>query len=169
MIGGGNLDKEQLIIDNMNLVYSVIRKYYPTFIKDEDLIQVGKMGLCRAANSWIEEKGAFSSFAWLCIRNEIRNEFRMRNKSPETLSLDYEVYGDDGSKTTFGESIVGDADVDYIDIDGLYRKLRPKERKIFELRQSGMTPYEISLELNNNSETIYRALRKIKRLLNKER
>ena len=80
-------DKQKFIEENMKLVYVIIREYYPTFISDEDIIQCGMIGLCKAANKW-EKRGKFSSFARKIILDEIRNELRYRNKFSVEVSLD---------------------------------------------------------------------------------
>jgi RNA polymerase sigma factor (sigma-70 family) len=159
------LEHKQLIEDNMNLVYAVVHKYYPTFSKDEDIIQSGRVGLCRAAKNWIQDKGEFSTYAWGCIRNEIRAEFRNRNKSPQTLSLDYEINNDDGDEISFGELIVGDSDVHYVDVESVYNCLTPKEKTIFNLKESGKSAYEINSITGYGISVIWKCLRKIKRLL----
>ena len=43
-------DRKKFIEENVNLVYVIVREYYPTFIFDEDVIQCGMVGLCKAAN-----------------------------------------------------------------------------------------------------------------------
>ena len=75
------MTKQQLIEDNMGLVYSLILREYPTYIQDEDIIQCGMLGLCQAADKFDESKGfKFAGFAWFCIRNEIIRELNKRSK-----------------------------------------------------------------------------------------
>ena len=77
---------QDLIEKNIPLVYVVIREYYPFLINDEDIIQCGMLGLCKAADKWRE--GTFSSYAKQCIKNEIRNELRLRQKFSVEVSLE---------------------------------------------------------------------------------
>ena len=70
------MTKQQLIEDNLNLVYALISREYPTYLHDEDIIQTGMLGLCKAADKWDEKRGTFSNFAWCCIRHEIIKEFK---------------------------------------------------------------------------------------------
>ena len=35
---------DELITENINLVYWVLSKYYPAFLKDDDLVQIGMLG-----------------------------------------------------------------------------------------------------------------------------
>lgn len=80
-------NKQDFIEENINLVYVVIREYYPNFISDEDIIQCGMVGLCKAASKW-KKKGKFSSFAKKCILNEVRDELKDRVKRKVEISLD---------------------------------------------------------------------------------
>lgn len=159
------VNRQQLIESNMNLVYAVMHKYYPTFLKDEDLVQCGYLGLVKAANKWDEEKGIFSSYAYRGIRREIQNELRRRMKYTNTLSLDYEVDGGDGHITTFGACIPGAKDVEYMDLDEVFSQLTDKERVIVQMFERGMTCEEISDELTCSSGSVYKVVRKFKNLL----
>ena len=80
------MNKNELIEKNMNLVYFVISKYYPTFIHDEDIVQSGMLGLCKAADKWDESKSKFSTYAGRCIRNEINQEFIRRKPFSKVIS-----------------------------------------------------------------------------------
>ena len=146
----------------MNLVYSVVSKEYPTYLNDEDIIQCGMLGLCKAAEKWEESKSQFSTFAWMCIRNEIRKEFRNRMKHQNVLSLDYEVDGEDGEKACFGDFLIGAEDVLYIDkeVNGLTKR----EQQIFELFQSGMRYSEIAVKLGTSRQYIWKTMRKVRML-----
>lgn len=159
-------NRDELVVSNMNLVYSTINKYYPTYIRDDDIKQAGMMGLVKAANTWDETKSKFSTYAVKCILTDIRMEFRSRCKHPSNMySLDYEMNSDDGSKTPFGELIAGQEDIDFVDIGSIYKKLTPREKEIFELKRSGMSNYEISETTGHSYQIVSRALRKVKMLL----
>lgn len=81
-------DKQQFIEENMNLVYFLIQKYYPTFIHDEDIIQCGMMGLCEAAERFDKNKAKFSYYAKNRILGAIKDELRYRNKFSKDISLE---------------------------------------------------------------------------------
>ena len=78
---------KQFIEKNIDLVYFAINKYYPSFSKDEDIIQCGMIGLCKAVDKW-GQKGKFSSYATKCILNEIRQELKNRGKRKVEISLE---------------------------------------------------------------------------------
>ena len=163
------VNRKQLITENINLVYGVIHKYYPTFIHDEDLKQVGMIGLCKAAKIYDASKGKFSSVAFHCIINEIKHEFKRRMKHPkDILSLDYEVYGDDNSVTTFGEMLVGVDDIDCVDYNSICEHLSERECVVFKMAKEGASSKEIATMLSIHHETARKHLRKIKSIIKRE-
>jgi len=153
--------KNQLIEDNMNLVYYLIHKYYPTYANDEDIVQAGMLGLCKAADSFDESKSMFSTYASRCILNAIKHEFRNRKKHQGVLSLDYPVSDDEGKEVSFGDLCVGDEDVEFVDLAGFNDKLTPMEQEIVKLRKQGLTIHEIGKRIGREQSTVSRKLRKI--------
>ena len=156
-----------LVEDNMNLVYFLIRTYYPTFIQDEDIIQCGMLGLCKAATTWEEDKSTFSSYASYCILNEVRNEFKRRKKHSSQLSLDYETQDNEGEVSTLSDIIPGEVDVEYVDLDGFYKELTPRQKRVFELKQLGLTHTIIGQNLGCSHEIINREVRKMRKIWRK--
>lgn len=125
----------------MKLVYYIINKYYPIFVNDEDLKQVGMFGLCKAANTWEEDKSKFSTYASKVILNEIRMEFRKRQKYKYDLSLDNEISTSEG-RYTFGDLITGDNDINYVNVEDFTDKLNENEKKVFKLSSKGYNSVE---------------------------
>lgn len=153
---------QTLINENMNLVYYIVNKYYPTFVGDEDIIQCGMVGLCKAANTWDENKSTFSTYAGKCIRNEINLEFRDRKKYHGVLSLDYEYSNDSDEDITLKDMVVGQDDVDYVDTTFIYQNLNPLECEIVDCKRKGMTTIEIANQLGCSKKTVATKIRKIK-------
>lgn len=155
------MTKQQLIEDNMNLVYSLISREFPTYIYDEDIIQTGMVGLCRAADKWDENVCNFSVFAWSCIRNAILNEFRSRAKHKGILSLDYEYEGvGNNARYTLADTIVGEEDVCFVDC--CEDKLTPLQRRIVELLKKGISSKEIAEILGTTEQNVSFTRRKIR-------
>lgn len=154
----------RLIEDNIKLVWFVMNKYYRSFINDEDLFQSGTLGLVQAANSWDENRGAFSTYAVKCIRNEISWEFIRRDKHKSVLSLDTStIPGTDGEKSII-DYAVGEEDVDYVDVDGLIKLLNPKDAEILKLKLSGMKQIDIANKLGVSREAISQRVKRIRRV-----
>ena len=78
-------EQENLVIENMRLVYHMIKKYN----YDEDCASIGMIGLIKGVKAFDETKGyKISSFLCKCINNEILCSFR-KDKNPfNTISLD---------------------------------------------------------------------------------
>lgn len=86
-------NRSDFIEQNISLVYVVIREYYPFLASDEDIIQCGMVGLCKAAKKW-EQKGKFSSFARKIILDEVKTELKQRQKRAVEISLERLMEGD---------------------------------------------------------------------------
>ena len=157
------MTKQQLIEDNMGLVYSLILREYPTYIQDEDIIQCGMLGLCQAADKFDESKGfKFAGFAWFCIRNEIIRELNKRSKHQGVLSLDYEYTDKFGEKFPYSDLIVGDEDVMYI--DDCEHQLTPLQKQIVSLLKKGVKSKEIARVLGTTTQNVSYTRRKIRLL-----
>lgn len=153
-----------LVEENISFVYYLIKKYYPTYIGDEDLVQVGCLALCKAADTWDESKSKFSTYASKCIRNDINKELNQRKKQSGVLSLDYEVTNDDGDSGTFGDFFVGQQDVGFVDIESLTKSCSTIDLEIINLKKQGLSAVEIADKLNCSSQVIQKRLRNIIRI-----
>lgn len=154
--------KEDLVIENINLVYSVIHKLFPSCIHDEDIVQIGRLGLCEAAECWDESKSKFSTFAWTVIANAIRDEFKRRKLDKKTCSLSNPVVIDGESDIlTYEDVIQGDDDVEYYDEEWYYASLTDREREVANRLRSGQTVHQIAITLGYSEETIYTIRRSI--------
>ena len=145
----------------MKLVYYLISKYYPTYLGDEDLQQVGMLGLCKAADTWNEEKSKFSTYASKCILNEMNQEFRKRKKYNGQWSLDKTVNCDEDVPSAFGDFIVGETDVDIDDTNDFISKLSKTERAVLTLLEDGYSCSEISNKLGISTQCVNKCGRNI--------
>ena len=158
-------EKNKLIEDNIPLVYYTVQHYYPNCVHDEDIIQCGMLGLCKAAQKWDEEKGKWSTFAITCIRNDIRHEFARRAKHKDVLSLDYTLTGEDG-ETTWLETLSYDDGEDMSvneSWNSFFNSLSPVERDIIKGYYDGRTASSIGEDLGMSSATVNQHKRKIMR------
>ena len=162
------MTKQQLIEDNMNLVYFVIHTNFPSYINDEDIVQTGMLGLCYAADKWDDSKSEFSTYAYRAIRGHICREFRSRNKAKNSgakvLSLDCEITDDGVDGLTLGETLVGASDVDFFDMSELYEKSSDLDKEILRLRKQGLNTVQIGKQVGRSSERIAQRLRRLKRI-----
>lgn len=78
---------DDLILENIKLVYYTIQKRFPKYTGDEDIVQCGMLGLCQAAKTYDRTKGAFSTFAISHVTGEIKRELTRRKNDVNTVSL----------------------------------------------------------------------------------
>ena len=83
-------DKQQkLVLDNQKLVYYVI-KQLDLYHKLEDYFDIGLIGLCKAAQTFKPENGSrFSTYACVCIRNDILTEIRNENRQCDAYAISF--------------------------------------------------------------------------------
>lgn len=153
--------QQQLVEDNMNLVPFTIRRYYPWHVDDEDIIQIGMIGLCQAAMAWDENKGTFSTYAICRIRGVLSHHFKKEKKRIPTISLDQVLVNDDDF--TFHDFLVGKDNVEYVDYQCLYSKLTPAQQEIFDLKLQGLKNVEIARKFNLSTERIGQQVRIIRK------
>lgn len=110
-------EQEKLVEENLRLVDFVIRRKFPRWREIgeyEDVQQTGRIGLCKAAQTYDPDKGRmFSTYAAKCIRNELKMALRgvyalSREREDRQLSIDA-VLGDDDFTLA---DIVPDPDAD---------------------------------------------------------
>ncbi len=72
-------DREEVLLENENIVYSIINKYTYYFDKD-DLYQVGMIGLMDAYDNYKSDKNTkFSSFAYFYVKGKVLEYIRKSN------------------------------------------------------------------------------------------
>ncbi|MCD4786270.1 MAG: sigma-70 family RNA polymerase sigma factor [Candidatus Eremiobacteraeota bacterium] len=74
--------REQLIKEKLQIVIPIARKFHYTKESQEDLVQVGYIGLIKAVDNFKPEKGVkFITYATHCIMGEIRHYIRDKSES----------------------------------------------------------------------------------------
>lgn len=84
--------QQNMVTDNINLVYFVVRKYWGNFSShmQEDLIQEGCIGLINAVLTYNEDIAKFSTYAVKCIKYHLFKYCERKvYKYADILSLDY--------------------------------------------------------------------------------
>lgn len=155
---------EELYSQNEPLVRWTIKKYYPDFMDDEDLIQEGRIGLWRACLAYDEKKGLkFSPVAVSYIRNALRHGYqklygRSLGKRRFLWSVQslYEPIGHDD--LLLQDTIPGDTDAAFLDISGALSRMSERDREILYLTIDGFSQKEIAKRVGVSERTIYRVL-----------
>ena len=152
-----NDEQRKLAEDNMKLVYHVIARDYPTFVGDEDIIQSAMLGLCRATMRWNESKGAFSTYACVCIKSAICQELRSRQPHSDVISLDTPV----SENLTLEDTLAGEDGVDVVDYSFM-RELNDDELFVFDLKSKGYEIEDIQRITGYDSRKIRKILRMVR-------
>lgn len=158
-----SMTRNELIESNMRLVYFIINTYYPTYSGNEDVIQTGMVGLCRAADLYDPEKGAFSTIASKFIRNEISSYVRKDICPVQCLSIDY--MGVDDDDLNFQDVVPAEA-VDFdinLSFKGFFNQLSDRDKMILRDLHSGMTQTDIAKKLNLTINWVNKIVRKLRR------
>lgn len=177
--------KENLILDNINLIYYVL-KQLNLYEKCDDYFDVGMIGLVKAANTYDENSGyAFSTYAYTVIMHEIHYYIRKENcakRQHSDISLSKVVY-DDGKKVmTLGDIIPSDINIEQEicekeSIEELYKciqKLEAQEKVIliyyyglYNTRKHNQSEIaeELCISQTYVSRIIKRAKKKLKKML----
>jgi RNA polymerase sigma factor (sigma-70 family) len=79
---------EETIAHNYGLLVSISNKYNNSQNEIEDLMQVATIGLIKAYNTWNEKKSTFSTHAYNCINNNLKNYIRNNKRYKlDTISI----------------------------------------------------------------------------------
>lgn len=138
---------DQAILDNEKLVYFTVSKYYPAYLYDDDIIQIGRIGLWNALKTYKPEASEFGNYAVVCIKHEIDKHFQVQNypmRKGKTVSLDAEHCNIDGEVCTLA-NLIGAVYIDTapFDWEELRTFLTPVERQILAMHLQGYNQTEI--------------------------
>jgi len=127
--------------EHKNLVYFTIHKYYPWLAGDEDIVQLGYIGLWKAIETYDISNSKFSTYAVKCIKDEILQHIKKLQALKRKTDIEAESY----DALPLG---VQKPDNDYemveYDFNNLKKHLKPKHFDIFMLYVNGYTLREIA-------------------------
>lgn len=89
--------RDDLILDNINLIYYVLKKMN-LYKKADEYYDIGMIGLIKAADTFDSSKGyTFSTYGSRCIRSELLGYIRRENSNKRksnynTISLEMTIY-----------------------------------------------------------------------------
>ena len=119
---------DMLIKHNLRLVAFIVKKHYPDFRDQDDLISIGTIGLIKAAQTFDYKRSvSFSTYAGKCINNQIRMYFRkIKHQQTEVYLNEPDIFCDSAD-------VAQQADLN-INIEKLYRyitdELDDREKEI---------------------------------------
>lgn len=170
--------RDKLITDNMRLVYHMYGKIGDGPIKEnykEDIISVGMLGLCKAADTFDESRGVrFSTYATMCIRNAMLMFIRKTKKhDPHEVSL-YEVIGKDidGKSLILADVIEDESQsedeiITRIMIDEFEKRQSPIDQRIMRELKLGKRQVEIARVVGMSQAQVSRRIRNMRKKFQK--
>lgn len=159
------MNNNDIISKNMNLVYFTIKKYFPNYIGDKDIVQAGTVGLHKAVSSHDANKSKFSSWAIRCIYNEIATECRRRLEHGTNISITSLDAIDEecGDFTNVLEDEGGYEEAELrIYLEQFAETLSGRQREIFNELLNGSSPKELANDYGCSPRSVYRQVKKIK-------
>ena len=105
-----NDEQRILVEENMGLVGKVIKDCLQNPSAQgcytyDDLFQIGCIGLCKAAQTDRPGRGAFSTYAYILIRNEIYNELERGTRYAREVSSCYLELEDDPRQEDYEQQL----------------------------------------------------------------
>jgi len=172
-------DVEKYVLKNQRLVHYLAKRFDVAPSYYEDIVQIGTMGLIKAAKTFNQAKDIkFSTYASRCINNEILMHFRKENKHAGDVSLDEPINIDDeGKELTLGDTISSPSSLFVEEMEEkesflkvisiILNFLNPRERFIILHEISGTDQRTIGKKLNISQSYISRLVPKIKKKIQK--
>ena len=104
---------DKLIEENIGLVYSIIRRlqYVPSIVDEDDLLQIGRIALWKALETYDDQTPCFSTYAYKTIYTDIISYLRTYSAQKRQPVLLPAIEEDFASKVEFNITF------DMLDID----------------------------------------------------
>lgn len=161
------MNEDAMVAENMPLVTFVIKRHFPASPWNDDMFQVGCMGLLYAIRKFNPDKGCtLSTYAVRCITSYLGRYVRDM-KSPKRsgkvcISFDDVIYqGDEGRDITLRDLVpspAGEPSGVPLLIAEARKRLTKREWDIVELKAAGYTQQEIGTALGVTQVHISRIL-----------
>lgn len=152
-------EQKQLIEDNHNLIYFYLNKHD---ISVDEFYDVAAIGLVKAALNYNNSKSTFSTFAILCIGNEIKNVYKKNGACgsiPHGLVFSYQDKADEEEDMTFESILKDNFDMEEeisvrLSLERFMKRLDERRVKIVKLSLRGYSSSEISRILGVSQQRI---------------
>ena len=174
----GNDDAvEYLLLKYQKLVYIWTRPYFLQGAEDDDLLQEGMIGLCKAIRDFSPGSSSFWSFAKLCINRNVISAIKGTTRQKHIplnsyTSLHKPIYDAEGDRTLMEilqNNKVDDPEALVIDRERLQytqkhikESLSDFEYRVFRLYINGLSYKEMAQRLHTHTKSIDNALCRIK-------
>ena len=159
-------EERELVTNNHKLIYSYLNKFHLS----NEYYDLCAIGLCRAAHFYKPENGKFSVFAFACMSNTIRMEWRkVQRQVQTTVSLNSTICNEEPVPIPI-ECTIPDPQDDYAASD-IYTHIHyicrddPVFLRIAHLHIQGYSAVAISRMTNTKVVTVRRRIKRLKQEL----
>lgn len=154
-----NKEQQELVEKNHNLIYEFAKN---KGLAIDEYYGILAIGLCKAALAYDESKGKFSTIAYCCMSNILKQHYRYINRQrviPEDKILSYNAQLNDDIDGSYIDTITDDCCVHDMIIDGITTEsimntLNDREKNIVKLLIDGMKQHEIASILGCSRQNI---------------
>jgi DNA-directed RNA polymerase specialized sigma24 family protein len=138
---------DRLIADNERLIYQSLHEFYPGTRITEDIVQLGRIALWKAAKTYDSEKGTFAHHAIMTVRYELGTHFRDQSRQKRVCEesaahLDGPVPGTE--EMVLGDTLEATPYSSFVDWGGIQAALSERDWEIFGYMLSGYSGQEIA-------------------------
>lgn len=159
---------DRLIAENERLIYQALREHYPYVRITEDIVQLGRIALWKAAKTYDSEKGTFAHHAIMTVRYELGTHFRdqsrqKRVREESAAHLEDPIPGTED--VMLGDTIAAVPHSSFVDWDGIRAALSERDREIFGYMLSGYSGQEIADVYGNSRQWAHQHIQKIKKIV----
>lgn len=170
---------KKLIIENKALVYHVLKQMH-LHSQLDDYWDIGMIGLCKAAKTFDKNSGSkFSTYACICIRNDILMDIRKQKRRCHyySVSLQTFLHRDKDGNEQLLEHIISNYDLENdiydreerISLMNAITKLDKKDKEIINLYfWNELNQKEIAEYLKMSQANVSRRMKKALNILKKE-
>jgi RNA polymerase sigma factor (sigma-70 family) len=163
--------QQELVEKNHNLIYGFANK---NKLNIDEYYGILAIGLCKAAKSYEESKGEFSTFAYNCMKNELYkywNSLRSKRIIPNEMIYSYDALRtseDSDVKDNYVNVIADNNLIDYIiesDIlkNELFDLLSEKDKIVADLLINGMIYEDIAAQMNCTRQMVGYRVKRIRK------
>ena len=164
-------EQQELVEKNHNLIYEFAKK--KNLVLD-DYYDILAIGLCKAASAYDKSRGKFSTIAYCCMNNILKEYYRYIGKQcaiPEDKILSYDVQlSDDDIDGSYIDVIADDCCIqdivtNNIITESIMNTLNDNERIVAGLLINGMKQSEIAYQIGSSRQNVGYYVQKIRKKL----
>lgn len=161
-----SLEHQQLVADNHNLVYSFADKHK---LDLEEYYGILALALCKAAQNYDKNKGKFSTVAYICMTNDVRNHIKSKNRNKIPLIyLDADYTNSNSDDESLLNVITSNNLQPDVEVEGkqisqiLFAMLNDKEKQIAIDRMNGLSEEQIATKMGCTHQNVHAWIKKIR-------